>query len=260
MTRADAAARGAGRRGRPLRTLLDRDVQAAAEQALDGRRRGGARRGPAVDRRRARGRQPARATPRYDRALLGRYPPGSTFKVVTTAALLRAGLHPRRDGRLPGHARRRRQVVPQLRGRRRRRGAVPRGLRAELQHRVRLARRPARARRDLTRGRARLRAGRAARAGRARGRRRRPAAARRRRPGGDDDRPGPDPREPARDGRRRRHRRRRPLARAAAARDRAARAPARRSTRGELATLRELMRARRDVRAPAPRSPASPAR
>ena len=30
----------------------------------------------------------------YDRALLGRYPPGSTFKVVTTAALLRDGLVP----------------------------------------------------------------------------------------------------------------------------------------------------------------------
>ena len=28
----------------------------------------------------------------YDRAIDGRYPPGSTFKVVTTAALLRAGL------------------------------------------------------------------------------------------------------------------------------------------------------------------------
>ena len=32
----------------------------------------------------------------YDRALEGRYPPGSTFKVVTTAALLRDGLRPTR--------------------------------------------------------------------------------------------------------------------------------------------------------------------
>src|SRR5207302_7839242 len=30
----------------------------------------------------------------YDRALVGRYPPGSSFKVVTTAALLQAGLTP----------------------------------------------------------------------------------------------------------------------------------------------------------------------
>jgi cell division protein FtsI/penicillin-binding protein 2 len=30
----------------------------------------------------------------YDRALEGRYPPGSTFKVITTAALLRDGLRP----------------------------------------------------------------------------------------------------------------------------------------------------------------------
>jgi cell division protein FtsI/penicillin-binding protein 2 len=33
----------------------------------------------------------------YDRALEGRYPPGSTFKVVTTAALLRDGLQPDDD-------------------------------------------------------------------------------------------------------------------------------------------------------------------
>ena len=32
----------------------------------------------------------------YDRALTGLYPPGSTFKVVSTAALLRAGLDPDR--------------------------------------------------------------------------------------------------------------------------------------------------------------------
>ena len=30
----------------------------------------------------------------FDRALQGRYPPGSTFKVVSTAALLRDGLDP----------------------------------------------------------------------------------------------------------------------------------------------------------------------
>ena len=38
----------------------------------------------------------------FDRALSGRYPPGSTFKVVTTAALLRAGLDPAATVACPG--------------------------------------------------------------------------------------------------------------------------------------------------------------
>ena len=46
------------------------------------------------------------------------YPPGSTFKIVSTAALLRAGLRPVGDRRLPGDAGGRGQAVPQLRGQR----------------------------------------------------------------------------------------------------------------------------------------------
>ncbi len=80
-----------GKRGRPLRTTLDADAQRAAEAALGDREDEAAL--VAV--------QPStgdvlavanRPVESFDRALEGRYPPGSTFKIVTTAALLRAGL------------------------------------------------------------------------------------------------------------------------------------------------------------------------
>lgn len=81
-----------GRDGRTLRTTLDRRVQAAAEAAL------GARAGRAAlvavqpstgDILAVANRPTAQA---FDRGLEGLYPPGSTFKVVSTAALLRDGL------------------------------------------------------------------------------------------------------------------------------------------------------------------------
>jgi len=85
-------ARKAGKRGRSLRTRLDLATQTAAERALQGVEKGAlvviqpstgdvlaAANRPADD---------------FDRALQGRYPPGSTFKVVSTAALLRDGLDP----------------------------------------------------------------------------------------------------------------------------------------------------------------------
>jgi cell division protein FtsI/penicillin-binding protein 2 len=82
-----------GHRGRPLRTLLDGDVQAAAEQALEGDGEAAlVAVQPSTGDVLAVADRPGDSS--YDRALLGRYPPGSTFKVISTAALLRAGLSP----------------------------------------------------------------------------------------------------------------------------------------------------------------------
>ena len=83
-----------GRRGRPLRTTLDRRVEEAAEEALGDRREKAALVAlqPSSGDILAVANRPVDST--YDRALEGRYAPGSTFKVITTAALLRAGLTP----------------------------------------------------------------------------------------------------------------------------------------------------------------------
>jgi cell division protein FtsI/penicillin-binding protein 2 len=80
--------------GRPLRTTLDIDVQRAAEAALTDRDDEAALVAvqPSTGDILAVANRPT--DDGYDRALEGRYPPGSTFKVVTTTALLRAGLDP----------------------------------------------------------------------------------------------------------------------------------------------------------------------
>lgn len=82
-----------GRSGTPVRTTLDRQVQLAAERALDGVEKPAA----LVALRPSDGAVMAAANRpgdvAFDRAFAGRYPPGSTFKVVTTYALLGRGLH-----------------------------------------------------------------------------------------------------------------------------------------------------------------------
>jgi cell division protein FtsI/penicillin-binding protein 2 len=82
-----------GHRGRPLRTTLSTGVQRAAEAALEGDDESAlVAVQPSTGDILAVANRPADTG--YDRALAGRYPPGSTFKVVTTAALLARGLSP----------------------------------------------------------------------------------------------------------------------------------------------------------------------
>jgi len=85
-------ARKPGRDGRSLRTTLDRDAQAAAEQALGSGRRNAALVAvqPSSGDVLAAANRPLDSS--LNRAFEGRYPPGSTFKVISTAALLRDGL------------------------------------------------------------------------------------------------------------------------------------------------------------------------
>ena len=88
----DTLLRRHGKRGRAAcSTTIDRDVQQAAEEALGNAKRNAALVAiqPSTGDVLAVANRPVDYA--LDRALKGRYPPGSTFKVVTTAALLRAG-------------------------------------------------------------------------------------------------------------------------------------------------------------------------
>lgn len=81
-----------GKQPRALRTTLQVSVQRAAESALGDTEENAAVVAvqPSTGDVLAVANRPSDST--YDRALVGRYPPGSTFKVVSTTALLRAGL------------------------------------------------------------------------------------------------------------------------------------------------------------------------
>jgi cell division protein FtsI/penicillin-binding protein 2 len=81
-----------GHPGRNLHTTLDLKVQRAAEAALGGLRQNAALVAvqPSTGDILGVAQRPQDST--YDRALTGLYPPGSTFKVVSTATLLRSGL------------------------------------------------------------------------------------------------------------------------------------------------------------------------
>ncbi len=83
-----------GRRPKALRTTLDRKTQEAAESALSGIDKEAALVAvqPSTGDILAVANRPTDST--FDRALAGAYAPGSTFKVITTAALLRDGFDP----------------------------------------------------------------------------------------------------------------------------------------------------------------------
>lgn len=86
--------RFAGAPGTPLRTTLDARVQGAAEGALAGVTMPAALVAVDITSGAVRAVASRPLDEGFNRALAGRYPPGSTFKVVTTSALLAAGTAP----------------------------------------------------------------------------------------------------------------------------------------------------------------------
>ena len=83
-----------GADGTPVRTTLDRTLQTKAERALVGATKPAALVAvrPSTGEVLAAANAPADSA--FDRALLGQYPPGSTFKVVSASALFSDGLRP----------------------------------------------------------------------------------------------------------------------------------------------------------------------
>jgi hypothetical protein len=89
---AEEIGRIAGKNGTEVRTSLDPKIQSAAAKAITSQKKPAALVAlrPSTGEILAAANQPGG----FSRALLGQYPPGSTFKVVTAAALLSAGLRP----------------------------------------------------------------------------------------------------------------------------------------------------------------------
>lgn len=89
-------------KGRPVKTTIDPRVQRAAADALSGVKKDASL--VAVDPRTGHILAAANKPGGANRALEGRYPPGSTFKVVTTAALLEQGVRPSDGAACPKYA------------------------------------------------------------------------------------------------------------------------------------------------------------
>ncbi len=83
-----------GKRGRPLRTTLDPRVQRAAEAALSGVHHNVAMVALRASTGQVLGVVSDPTSVAYNQALQGAYPPGSTFKVLVSAALIQKGLSP----------------------------------------------------------------------------------------------------------------------------------------------------------------------
>ncbi|WP_242440730.1 penicillin-binding transpeptidase domain-containing protein [Streptomyces sp. CB02923] len=85
--------------GKPVHTTIDSKVQEAAAEALGGVKKNAAI--VAIDPSNGHILAAANMPSGMNRALEGRYPPGSTFKVVTAAALLKQGMKPSDRGDCP---------------------------------------------------------------------------------------------------------------------------------------------------------------
>jgi cell division protein FtsI/penicillin-binding protein 2 len=86
--------KSAGRPGRPLRTTLELGAQQAADTALAGVKQSSALLALRISSGSVIAVTVGPDPGGYDTALLGKYPPGSTFKVITALALLEHGLKP----------------------------------------------------------------------------------------------------------------------------------------------------------------------
>ncbi|MGW1884440.1 penicillin-binding transpeptidase domain-containing protein [Streptomyces sp. NPDC001970] len=91
-----------GAKGEPVRTTIDPRIQGAAAEALDGVEKNAAI--VAIDPSTGHVLAAANRPGGMNRALEGRYPPGSTFKVVTATALLKQGMRPSDAAQCPKFA------------------------------------------------------------------------------------------------------------------------------------------------------------